>query len=136
MVETLKAHLQDLDSSLEISALRCESAKPEDLTAADVLVLATGTWNTGGIEGQLNPHMHTFLLKTCKKLELKGQKCGRIALGDDRYFYTAGAGKHLESFVETHGGELVGEELTIVNEPYGQEDKIKTWAKDFLATIT
>jgi len=34
-----------------------EKTQPQDLLSGDVLLLASSTWNTGGIEGQLNPHM-------------------------------------------------------------------------------
>ncbi len=108
---------------------RVERASPDTLLAADALLLASGTWNTGGIEGQLNPHMHAFLKGAAKDVELKGKKVAVVALGDARYRYTANAGKHLEEYVTSHGGTLLGERLTIVNEPYGQETAVDAWAK-------
>ena len=119
----------------KVSKVLAEQATPEDLVKADVLLLASGTWNTGGIEGQLNPHMHAFLLKRAAATDLKGQKVALVALGDKRYFYTARAGEHMKNFVETHGGKLIGETLTIVNEPYGQEKIVQAWAEAFLKTI-
>ena len=101
----------------------------------DVLILASSTWNTGGIEGQLNPYMDRFLKGSAKDFDLKGKKVALIALGDHRYRYTANAGVHLEEFVKTHGGNLIGEQLRIVNEPYGQENLIEDWAKKFLSLL-
>lgn len=108
---------------------RVERATPDTLLAGDVLLLASGTWNTGGIEGQLNPHMHVLLKGAAKDVDLQGKKVAVVALGDARYRYTANAGNHLEEFVKTHGGTLLGERLTIVNEPYGQEAAVDAWAK-------
>jgi hypothetical protein len=34
-----------------------ERTHPDDLLGADVVLLASGTWDVRGIEGQLNPHM-------------------------------------------------------------------------------
>ena len=124
--------LESMMKPLHITKTRAESAKPEDLLLGEVLVLASGTWNTGGREGQMNPHMHTFLLERAVGVELKGKPCSLIALGDDRYYYTARAGEHLRSFIESHGGTLFLDPLTIINEPYDQETKIKSWAKNFL----
>ena len=57
------------------------------------LHLVRGT--RGGMEGQLQPHMHEFLLKRAKDVDLKGKNVAVIALGDERYYYTARAGDHL-----------------------------------------
>lgn len=113
----------------DISTQRVELAKPEDLLKGDILILASSTWNTGGPEGQLNPHMHAFVHGLAKTADLKGKSVAVIGLGDERYFYTALAKEHLETFVKTHGGQLLEPSLTIINEPYGQEEKIKEWAK-------
>ncbi len=108
---------------------RVERATPETLLAGDVLLLASGSWNTGGVEGQMNPYMHFFLRGAAKDLDLKGKKVVIVALGDARYRYTAKAGDHLAEYVSTHGGVLLGERLVIVNEPYGQEEAVDAWAK-------
>ncbi|MSR86782.1 hypothetical protein EXS70_01260 [Candidatus Peribacteria bacterium] len=110
-------------------------AKPEDLMKADFLILGSGTWNTGGIEGQLNPHMHTFVHGPAKDVDLKGKNVAIIALGDDRYFYTSRAGEHLRNFIQKHGGKVLGDALVVINEPYGQEEKIRKWSEKFLTWI-
>ncbi len=115
---------------------RAELCAPEDLLKGDILLLASGTWNTGGVEGQLNPHMHALLKEKSGRADLKGKKVACIALGDDRYRYTAEARVHLEEFVRTHNGTLLMDSLVIVNEPYGQEGKVREWGKKFLSAAS
>ncbi|MBI1813053.1 flavodoxin domain-containing protein [Candidatus Peregrinibacteria bacterium] len=114
---------------------RAEEAQAADLLAGDVLLLASSTWNTGGQEGQLNPHMFALLRDRANDVDLTGRKVALIALGDDRYFYTAGAGAHLQSFVAEHHGVEIIPMLTIVNEPYGQEEKVKHWGEELMKTV-
>jgi flavodoxin I len=114
---------------------RAELAKADDLLRGDVLILASSTWNTGNVEGQLNPHMWSLLLDRAKAVDLAGKKVACIALGDERYFYTANAALHLEAFVEGHGGSLICPTLKIINEPYGQEAKVKEWAAQLLKIL-
>ena len=114
---------------------RVERAMPETLLEGDALLLACGTWNTGGIEGQLNPYMHFFLNGTAKDVDLKGKKVAVVGLGDERYRYTARAGELLEQFVISHGGTLLGKRLRIVNEPYGQEATVKKWAEQLSSLL-
>lgn len=124
-----------LKDRMTVTVTRVERATTETLLAGDALVLASGTWNTGGIEGQLNPHMHAFVHGAAKDVDLAGKNVAIVALGDERYRYTARAGEHLKTFVETHGGTLLGEALRIVNEPYGQEDAVTAWAKKLSASL-
>ncbi len=122
--------LRAVDTSLSVEVQRVEKALPEDILRGDVVVLASGTWNTGGVEGQLNPHMVEYLGKA-KDTAFNGKHVAVIALGDARYRYTAKAGDHLRQFVTAHGGTLYPNSLKIVNEPYGQEEQMLAWAKEF-----
>ncbi len=119
----------------KVNLVKAEAATPEDLLSGDILLLASGSWNTGGIEGQMNPHMHDLLQGRVKDIELGGKPVAIIALGDDRYFYTCRAGEHMRRFALDHGGKILGDALLIVNEPYGQEEKIQRWAKVLLSHI-
>jgi flavodoxin len=119
---------------VRVKLQRAEAAKPQDLLRGDLLVLASGTWNTGGSEGQLHPYMHELLKERAKGVDLKGKSCALIALGDSRYFYTARAMEHLMAFARQSSGQVV-DSLVIVNEPYGQEEKIRTWGEKILAKI-
>src|SRR4051812_48849002 len=134
VVDTLVWSLEQRAPAWRIVATRAESEKtwPEDLRSEDVLVLACGTWNTGGSEGQLNPYMSILLQDKGRDVNLGGRRCACIGLGDDRYFYTARAVDLLQDYVLSHHGRLVVESLKIVNEPYGQEDKVRNWAKQLL----
>lgn len=127
-IQALKGH--------ECTKIRAESVSIEDFSEGDLLVLASGSWNTGSIEGQLNPHMHQLLKKTAVDIDLKGQKIALIGLGDDRYHYTCGAADHLEEFVRDHNGEQIGETLRIINEPYEQEKKVIKWAQSLQSLMT
>lgn len=120
---------------ITVTSCRIELATVADFTQGDALLLASGTWNTGGIEGQLNPYMHAFLWGPAKDADLRGKSVAIVALGDDRYKYTARAGEHLKTFVEKHGGKILGEPLKIVNEPYGQEGKVEEWGRKLLEAM-
>lgn len=118
-----------LGGKVTVEKQRVELAKPEDLARGDVLLLASGTWNTGGAEGQLNPYMHFFLRGAAKDVDLAGKKVLVIGLGDARYHFTARAHDLLVEYVKSHGGTVIEPTLKIINEPYGQEEKVKEWAK-------
>jgi len=121
---------------IEVEKQRAELTKIDDFDRGDVLLLACGSWNTGGPEGQLQPFMYDLLLGRAQNVNLNGRKCVVIGLGDERYFYTARAGDHLEEFVQERGGELILETLLIINEPYGQEEKIKKWGDTLLKILS
>lgn len=134
VVQTLVSCLKDEAKKVEVTVKCAELVKAEDLLAGDVLLLASSTWNTGNVEGQLNPHMYTLLLQRAKDISLAGKKVALIALGDERYFYTANAAVHLENFVKAHGGSVLSL-LKIVNEPYGQEEKVREWGRELLTAL-
>lgn len=134
VIDTLIAALRASAPKLTVEKQRAEAAQAADLLRGDALLLASGTWNTGGTEGQLNPHMYALLKDRAKECDLQKKPCAVIALGDDRYYYTARAMEHLMQFVTQHGGQAA-ESLVIVNEPYGQEEKVAKWAAKLLAKI-
>jgi flavodoxin I len=113
----------------EIETTLAEKASPEDLLKGAVLLLASSTWNMGGVEGQLNPHMSTLLQNKAKNVDLAGKASACIGLGDHRYYYTARAADLLRAYIETHHGRLLLPALRIVDEPYGQEEAIAGWGK-------
>lgn len=113
---------------LAVDMTRAELATPEDFAKGDVLLLASGTWNTGGQEGQLNPHMFALLNDRAKAADLGGKKVAVLGLGDTRYHFTSRAHDKLVEFVQAHKGTVLEPTLRIINEPYGQEEKIAEWA--------
>ena len=129
VVEALIDSLKSTTPDWEIEETMAEKAQPQDLLSGDVLLLASGSWNTGSIEGQLNPHMWVLLHDKAKTLDLAGKPCVCIGLGDHRYFYTARAADHLEHYVEAHHGRLIVPTLRVVDEPYGQEEAVRVWGK-------
>lgn len=116
-------------AGMTVEKQRAEFAKQEDVERGDLLILASSTWNTGNVEGQLNPHMYVLLAERAKDAVLQGKNVALIALGDERYHYTANAAVHLEEFIKSHGGTCIISTLKIINEPYGQESKIEEWGR-------
>jgi flavodoxin I len=135
VVEALIDSLKTIAPGWEIDETLAEKAQPQDLLTGDVLLLASATWNTGGIEGQLNPHMWVLLHDKAKTLDLAGKPCACIGLGDHRYFYTARAADHLQNYVEAHHGRLVVPTLKIIDEPYGQEEAVRVWGKRLVGVL-
>jgi flavodoxin I len=135
VVDTLTDSLRSFTQGWEIEATRAEKTQPQDLLSGNVLLLASATWNTGGIEGQLNPHMWVLLQDKAKTLDLAGKLCACIGLGDHRYFYTARAADHLEHYVEAHHGRLIVPTLKIIDEPYGQEKTVGAWGKQLVDVL-
>jgi flavodoxin I len=132
VVDALIDSLKSITPGWEIEETMAEKAQPQDLLSGDVLLLASATWNTGGIEGQLNPHMSVLLHDKAKTLDLAGKQCACIGLGDHRYFYTARAADHLQQYVKAHHGRLIVPTLKIIDEPYGQEEAVRVWGKQFV----
>lgn len=135
VVDMLCAFLQKEAKNFNIEKQRAETATPDDLLRGDVLLLASGSWNTGGAEGQLNPYMHMLIKDKAAKIDLAKKKVAIIGLGDDRYKFKAASADHLQEFVELHGGTLITPVLRVINEPYGQENTIEEWAQTILPII-
>jgi flavodoxin I len=135
VVEALIDSLKTIAPGWEIDETLAEKAQTQDLLTGDVLLLASATWNTGGIEGQLNPHMWTLLHDKAKTLDLAGKPCACIGLGDHRYFYTARAADHLQHYVEAHHGRLIVPTLKIIDEPYGHEEAVRVWGKQLVDVL-
>jgi flavodoxin I len=132
VIEALLDSLHSSAPAWHTEATRAEKAHPRDLLRGDILLLASATWNTWGAEGQLNPYMLELIQNTTKNLDLAGKACACIGLGDHRYFSEARAGELLENYVEVHHGRLLLPTLRIVDEPYGQEEKVRVWARQMV----
>jgi flavodoxin I len=127
VVDTLTRSVELSDWEIETSL--AEKASQHDLLRGAVLLLASSTWNTGGVEGQLNPHMSVLLQSRAENLDLAAKPSACIGLGDHRYYYTARAANLLQEYIESHHGRLLLPALRIVDEPYGQEQTILSWGK-------
>lgn len=135
VVDVLAAELEKHGKDLRVVKQRAEQTKSEDLLKGDVTLFACGSWNTNNVEGQLSPNMFDLLHKTAATLDLQGQPCAAVGLGDDRYYFTAKAAEHLTEYIRQHNGSLLLPALKIVNEPYGQEEKVRTWAGELLRQL-
>ncbi len=135
VVDTLMAYLAEADHDVVVERQRAECVHPKDLLRGDVLLLGCGTWNTGGREGQLNPHMHALLVERARGMDLHGKPAALISLGDQRYYYRARCTEHLMRFLREHNGTLFLPPLVLLNEPYGQEGKVCAWGGKLLAYL-
>ena len=133
VIDTLTRSAELADCRIEKTL--AERASAEDMRRGDVLLLASSTWSTGGVEGQLNPHMADLLESKAKSLDLALKPSACIGLGDHRYYYTARAANLLEDYIKSHNGRLVSSTLRIVDEPYGQEQTILAWGKQLAAVL-
>jgi flavodoxin I len=133
VLDTLAGSLREFVPEWDIERRMAEKTQPPDLLQGDILLLASSTWNTGGIEGQLNPHMEVLLQEQAKDVDLAAKPCACIGLGDHRYFYLARAADRLQRYVETHHGKLILPTLKIVDEPYGQEETVRAWAMQLVS---
>jgi flavodoxin len=136
VVDTLKQHLSDAQSDLTVTVQRAEEAKQEDMERGDVLLLASSTWNYDGVEGYLNMHMREFLEKRAKDADLSGKPVALIVLGDDRYYYTGRGTERFMQYLMSNNGKSCTMPLIIINDPYGQEEKIREWSNKLMSCFT
>ena len=132
VVDHIASFLRSQLPGVSCTVVRAEQATAGSFNTADVIILGSGSWNTGGVEGQMHPHMFSFLTVTAKDVDLHEKPFGIIALGDDRYYYTARSGEHMRSFITSHNGTVPLLPLTIINDPYGQEERMEKWAKKLI----
>ncbi len=128
VLDTIIARWKETGAAISVTVVRAELATPEDLLRADVLLLGSGTWNTGGVEGQLNPYMHDLLFGKLKGLNLGGKPVLLVSLGDERYYFTTRCTERFMQFLKAAHGKATGIPLIIVNEPYDQVERIHKWA--------
>lgn len=135
VIDTVEAFLKKELPALIIRRIRGEQATKENLEKAEVLLLGSATWNTGGAEGQLNPYMLELLADKGKDIKLPGKPMAFVSLGDDRYYYTARCTEAFLHFLRDSGGKQILPPLIVVNEPYGQEERINRWAEKLAAGL-
>lgn len=132
VVDTLITFLQEKAPHIDVERQRVELAKPEDLRRGDLVILGSGTWNFGGIEGQLNEHMHRYLFEQSQGIDLAGKQLAFISLGDDRYYYTTRCTEKFMRFLKESHAKMALMPLIIVNEPYGQEKRVMKWGEKLI----
>ena len=135
VVDELASYLGQRVPQLIIERQKAELAKAEDLLRGDVLILGSGTWNFGGIEGQLNMYMYQLLFERAKGLDLTGKTIAFICLGDDRYYFTTRCTEHFMRFMKLSHAKMLLIPLIVVNEPYGQEERMQKWGEKLLLAM-
>ncbi len=123
------------EAGQEVTTTRCEKAMAADLTKGDLTILACGTWNADGVEGQLNPHMRAFFDRV-KEADVSRTTLAIVGLGDARYRYTGRCIEHLQKFRMAKKAAQLLPPLLIVNEPYGQEERVRGWAQKVIAALS
>lgn len=112
----------------QVQVDRCEHFPEDQLTGHDLLILACSTYE----HGQLEDHFRLSFWPRIQELDLTGQACAVIGLGDSKYDtdYNIESGRILQHYVETHNGELIQSSLMINKSPLPQlETKAKDWVK-------
>lgn len=135
VLDEVVKHLRTKCPLLAIKRKRAELATFDDFLESDALILGSGTWNTGGVEGQLNPFMHQLLLEKCKDIKLTGKPIAFVSLGDDRYYFTTRCTEHFLKFQRSTEAVSLVSPLIIVNEPYDQIAKILAWAEKVVTAV-
>ncbi len=135
VIEVVEKYLREHAKDIFIERQRAEQSQADDLLRGDVLVLGSGTWNTNGTEGQLNMHMHALLKDRAAKLDLHKKPMTFISLGDERYYFRTRCTEHFLRYQREHNGTLLLPPIILVNEPYGQEERIQKWAEKLLASL-
>lgn len=135
VVHVLADYLREKAPELEVEVEKVEKTKPEDLLRGDVLILASGTWNIGGVEGHLNPVIYSFIHKDAKDIDLQEKPVAIISLGGSQYYYTSRSSERLRNFIMEHNGKVLKQPLTIIDEPYDQDERIKKWGDKLLTWV-
>lgn len=129
VLDTVLQYWKNAVPNVTVRTVRAEVATAEDLLNCDILLLGSGTWNTGGIEGQLNPHMHALLFERVKDIDLQKKPVVLISLGDDRYYFTTRCTEGFMQFIKAANATSLYMPLVILNEPYDKVERIEKWAE-------
>lgn len=136
VVDRVIDRLRSTYCTSNMTVQRAELSQKEDLLNSDFLILACGTWNVSGNEGQLEEKMHHLLYQRASDLDLGGKPFAIIALGDTRYRYTARASHILLAYLSEYGGKKALPPLVIVDEPDEQHERIDRWTDNLHKALT
>ena len=122
------------EAGQEVSLKRAEMAVPEDLTSHDLLILACPTYG----HGELEPH-YLYFHKKIQKVDLAGQNCTVIALGDAKYDedHRLESSGILLRYITTHGGKLLCPPLAINKSPIPVlQTQVKDWTDQLIQKLS
>ena len=126
--QTLGQALQQAGQLVELKmALDTQAA---DLQSAELVVLASPSWDYSGEEGMPHDDFMTMIEKF-GETEFEDQAFAILGLGDSNYNKFCGAVDYLTQWIDRIGGKLIGQPLKIdqyfMNEQKANE-AIQTWA--------
>lgn len=83
-------------------------ATPEMITSAELVVLASPSWDFDDKEGQPHEDFFAFFEKMPKEV-FKGKKCALLGLGDKNYTKFCGAVDVFKAQLEERDAKVIGE---------------------------
>lgn len=116
------------DKGYQVKNDRCEHFPIENLLKSDILILAAPTYECGVLE----PYFLEHFWPKIQDLDLKGQKCTVIGLGDIKYGldYHLESARILEEYIKTHNGEVFSPSLMVSGKPLPMlETMVKKWCE-------
>lgn len=124
-----KGHTVTLKKALTVT--------PEDISAADVVIAASPSWDYHGEEGM--PHEdYQEVFKNFAGKTFPGKKFAVLGLGDTHFAKFCGAANHLENWVNQLGATLAVTSLRL-NQYYFNEkensEKVKWWAANLADSL-
>jgi len=124
--EMVAEELSDNLGDHELEVQDVAETSPEDLTAYDLLVLGSSTWD----DGLLQPDFREFVEDL--DVDLSGKKVAIFGLGDSNYPDFCEAANILEEKVSAMKGELAVDTLRIDGFPDEPENetKVEAWAAE------
>lgn len=126
--QTLEQALQQAGHYVELKMAL--DTKPDDLSSAELVVLASPSWDYSGQEGMPHDDFMTMIEKF-GEAKFNDQAFAILGLGDSNYNKFCGAVDQLSKWIDGVGGKLVGQPLKIdqyfMNEQKANET-IQNWA--------
>lgn len=112
----------------QVKNSRCENFPTDHLTGADLLILACPTYEHGALE----PHFLEYFWPRIQEVDLAGQACVVIGLGDIKYDidYHIESARTLQTYITEHNGVLVAPSLMVSGQPLPLlETLVKGWSE-------
>jgi flavodoxin len=111
------------DKGMEVECVRVEKTSVEEVIKADLIVLASSTWNVGELQDYFVP-FHKELIEQ----QLPGKPMAVIGLGDSKnYDIFNGASDILEAAVKKVGGLQLLPTMRIDGPPHKVLDQMRGW---------
>lgn len=112
-------------------------AQPTDFEQADLIILASPSWDYHGEEGM--PHEHYLqAFQTFTGQTYPSKKFAVVGLGDSNFTKFCGSAAHLEHWISELQGQLITDSLRI-DQYYFNEDensqKVRLWAENLASSL-